>query len=105
MEHLKQQPLGKPSDTTQVNEVSFLCNDNIVHNTTPLELKVVVEDDVPLNDNDTKRMFQIKEVVIELEKSKEELNELEDSKVGEGFVEANTTPTQQILKKPTHKFF
>ena len=99
-EQLKQQPPGKPSDTTQVNEVSFLCNDNIVHNPTPPKLEVVMEDDVPLNDNYSQRMFEIKEAVIEFEKSNEEFHELEESKVGEGFVKANTTLCPIILKKP-----
>ncbi|CAI9284552.1 unnamed protein product [Lactuca saligna] len=99
-EKLNEQPSDNISDTTQVNEVSFLCNENVVHNPTPPKLEVVVEDDVPLNDNDTQRMFEIKEAVIEFEKSNEEFHELEESKVGEGFVEANTTPYPTILKKP-----
>ncbi|CAI9264357.1 unnamed protein product [Lactuca saligna] len=45
-------------------------------------------------------MFEIKEAIIEFEKSNEEFHELEESKVGEGFVKASTTPYPTILKKP-----
>ncbi|CAI9294929.1 unnamed protein product [Lactuca saligna] len=101
MEQLKQQPPGKPSHTTQVNEVSFLCINSIMDNPTPPELEVVVEDDVPLIDNDTQSMFEIKEVVIELEKYNKALHELEASKVGERFVAANTIPYPTTFKKKT----
>ncbi|CAI9265513.1 unnamed protein product [Lactuca saligna] len=89
---LNQQPSDNLSDTTQVSEVTFLSSDNIVHKPTSPKIKVVVKDYVLLDDKDTKMIFEIKEVVVELEKSNVEFHDLETSKVGEGSVEANTTP-------------
>ena len=95
MEQLNQPPPpGNLSDTTQVEEVSFLCHDefldNKVHEPTPPELDMVVEDYVYLDDKDSESVFEIKEVVTDLENSNENLHDLETPKVGEGFVEANT---------------
>ncbi|CAI9300693.1 unnamed protein product [Lactuca saligna] len=100
---LNQQLSGNFSDTTQDNKVTILCSDkyfdNRVHNPTPTELEVVVEDYVPLYDNNTERLIEIKEVVIEKEKYNEEFHVSQVTKVGEGFVEANTTSYPKTLKK------
>ncbi|CAI9287946.1 unnamed protein product [Lactuca saligna] len=99
-EKLKQQPPGKTLDITQVNEVCFLCNDNVVHNPTPPKLELVVEDYVSLDDQENESMIERKEAIIELENYNEEFHLLEASKVGEGFVEVGITSYPTTFKKP-----
>ena len=103
MEQLNQPPPpGNLSDTTQVEEVSFLCHDEFldkkVHEPTPTEVDMVVEDYVSFDDKDTEGIIESKEVVIESEKSQIALYEPVTPKVGEGFVEDNTTPDPTDLK-------
>ncbi|CAI9273721.1 unnamed protein product [Lactuca saligna] len=109
VEQLNQQPSDNVSNTTLVNEVTFPCSDklfdNKVHKLTPPELELVVEDYVSLNNQETGSITEIKEVEIELDKYNEDFHELEDSKVGEGFVEANNIPYPIILKKPETQLF
>ena len=100
--HLNQQPLYNPSDTTQVNEVSSLSSDdfydNEVHEPTPLEVEMVVEDCVSLDDKDTESVFESEEVIIDLKESNEKLHDLVITKVGEEFVEVNATPNPTDFK-------
>ena len=102
LEQLNQQPSDNISDTTQLEEVSFLCHDepfdNKEHEPTPPEpeLEVVVEDDVPLNDNRPKN----EEVEVSLENNQSDLYEPIIPKVGEGLVEVNTTSSPTTLSKP-----
>ncbi|CAI9279310.1 unnamed protein product [Lactuca saligna] len=107
--NLNQQPSDNLSNTTLVNEVTFPCSDklfdNKVHKLTQPELELVVEDYVSLNDQKTESISEIKEVEIELDKYNEDFHELEESKVGEGFVEANTIPYTIILKKHEAQLF
>ena len=58
-----------------------------------------MEDYLSLDDNDTKRIVEIKEFVNKVEQTNEEFHDSEAPKVGEGYVEANTTPYLTTLKK------
>ena len=102
-EKLNQHPPGNLSYTTQDNEVTILCSDkyfdNKVHNFIPLKLEAVVHNYVPLYDNNTERIIEIKEVVIEKEKYNEEFHVSKVTKVGEASVEANTTHFPTTFKK------
>ncbi|CAI9291975.1 unnamed protein product [Lactuca saligna] len=99
-EQLNQQPSDSISDSTQGNEVSFLCSDKIVHKSTPPELELVMEDYVSLDDQETESMLESKQAVTELENYNEEFHLLEASKVGEGSVEAGITSYPTTFKKP-----
>ena len=105
--HLNQPPPENHSDTTEVSEVSFPCPngfiDNQVHEPTPSEVEMVVEDCVSLDVQDSEVVCEIEEVVNDFENCNESLHDLEISKVGEGFVEVNTTPIPMDLKANEHE--
>ncbi|KAL4567248.1 hypothetical protein LXL04_022825 [Taraxacum kok-saghyz] len=101
-EQLNQPPPGNPTDTTQLEEVSFLCHDepfdNKEHEPTPPLVEVVMKDYVSLDDTDSESDFENKEVLTDLENSNKTFHDLETPNVWEGSVEANTNPDPTELK-------
>jgi hypothetical protein len=100
LEQLNQQPSDNISDTTQLEEVSFLCHDepfdNKEHEPTPPLVEVVMKDYVSLDNMDSESDFENNEVVTDLENFNETFHDLSSDELSDTKIHEPTPPEPEL---------